>query len=129
MTAKHQMSRETHLKLAICSIAFGHQMSIGVVGLCASWLDWGMDQHCIYLHSTMLYCPGVVGLCTLRIDEGGHLHCITSKYEVVSFVVIVYLVVVYLSLYIHHHRCTATILQSNYYKNKNNYNNKKINLH
>ena len=67
------MSKETPVKLTICSIAFGHQMSVGVVGFCTSGLDWGggVDQHCIYLHSAILYYPGVVGLCILGIEELG----------------------------------------------------------
>ena len=66
------MSKETPVKLTICSIVFGHQMSVGVVGFCTSGLDWGVDWHSFYLHSAMLYCPAVVGLYTRGIDEWGH---------------------------------------------------------
>ena len=65
------MNKATHVKLTICNTAFGHQMSVGVVGLCTSGLDLGVDQHFIYLYSAMLYCCGVVGPCTLGIDECG----------------------------------------------------------
>ena len=37
------MSKDTPVKLTICSIAFGHQMSIGVVGLCTLAIDLAVE--------------------------------------------------------------------------------------
>ena len=37
------MSKDTPVKLTICSIHFGYQISIGVVGLCTVAIDWAVE--------------------------------------------------------------------------------------